>query len=489
MTTLRKRTTRIAALLSFVLLSVASALCQIQATPLRATNTIDSKVMGEQRDITVVLPRGYDASNDRYPVLYVFDPDWTLNSTSAAAEVLYGVHLAPKCIVVGVSSADRERDFTPALVRSEKPPPEVKNFGKAEAFQRFLRVEVFAFVDAHYRTAKMRVFVGHSLGGLLALDLAVHHPSPSERILLVDPSLWWDDSYVLTLVRPVANANPTFLSNITMENSEHDQWWDDWESLQGAFPRNKRSYAAVIKGESHLSVFYPGVYQGLKQVFSDFTPRMTNDHTFSTLVALEQQYSELSAELGTEVAIPESALLRIARDNLYQGRFEIAQSAMDRAAQLYPQSAGVKDVRTELQNAKNDPKLMFHPLHASAVSAKEFAAWKGHWSGSYRVEPGDSVPVDVFFEARDGKLVGSSVAKGVAFNGGDLRDPLLNLRVEANGSIAWDRDNPSGGYYVSHASLVASGKITGREEVFSPRPPPPNMRMPKVTFLLTRVKE
>src|SRR3954453_16421284 len=127
MTTPCKRTLRIITLFWFSLLSVGCAEAQIQASPLRVINTIDSKVMGEQREITVVLPRGYDASHDRYPVVYVFDPDWTLDSTVAAAGVFNGVHLAPKCIVVGVSSADRERDFTPALVRSEKPPPEMKN--------------------------------------------------------------------------------------------------------------------------------------------------------------------------------------------------------------------------------------------------------------------------------------------------------------------------------------------------------------------------
>jgi predicted alpha/beta superfamily hydrolase len=54
----------------------------------------------------------------------------------------------PPVIVVAIINTQRDRDFTPKLVRTTEPPPELSAFGGADAFLAFVGTELVPAVDA-----------------------------------------------------------------------------------------------------------------------------------------------------------------------------------------------------------------------------------------------------------------------------------------------------------------------------------------------------
>ena len=148
------------------------------------------------RNVTVWLPPGYDASETRYPVLYMHDGQ-NLFDASKAAFGEWGVdeHLARLGetgqvrlpIVVGVWNTPlRLREYVPADLIAALP-PEVREslltmYGGAplsDGYLWFLVEDLKPMIDATYRTLPGRddtVIAGSSMGGLISLYAMMKYP-------------------------------------------------------------------------------------------------------------------------------------------------------------------------------------------------------------------------------------------------------------------------------------------------------------------------
>ena len=169
----------------------------------------ESKILGNQREVVVYLPAGYDERGDerRYPVLYMldgqnlFEPDrafipgnhWRLRE---AADEAIGHRGAEPMIIVGIdnSGASRIDEYTPTY------DPEKKAGGRADEHARMIIEELKPLLDGRYRTAPGSAATGiggSSLGGLYSLHLVLHHPDVFGRAAVMSPSVWWHDRVIL----------------------------------------------------------------------------------------------------------------------------------------------------------------------------------------------------------------------------------------------------------------------------------------------------
>ena len=73
------------------------------------THTLDSRVLGQQRTITVGLPPGYDKTDSSYPVVYVLDGAANFSTVQGAAEFLSRYGKVPAMIVVASMRRSRKR--------------------------------------------------------------------------------------------------------------------------------------------------------------------------------------------------------------------------------------------------------------------------------------------------------------------------------------------------------------------------------------------
>jgi predicted alpha/beta superfamily hydrolase len=164
---------------------------------------VDSRFVAP-RAVQVWLPPSYaSAPKRRYPVLYLHDGQNVFDDQAAGAEwqadetaqrLALGHRIDAPIIVAVDSGRDRFEEYTPTRVTAGA----ASKGGGAPAYARFLIEELKPLIDHRYRTrpgAASTTVGGSSLGGLLSLWLAVHHPETFGAALVVSPSVWWDDEF------------------------------------------------------------------------------------------------------------------------------------------------------------------------------------------------------------------------------------------------------------------------------------------------------
>ena len=193
------------------------------------------------RPVFVWLPPGYERDTAaRYPVLYLHDGQNVFDALASGAEwqvdenaqrlVLAG-EVMP-FIVVAIPSdrgGDRIRELTPTAMVL---PPDGSgglrlslSGGGLAAYARFLIEDLKPVVDARFRTRRgpqSTAVGGSSLGGLASLWLALHHGNTFGAALVVSPSVWWDDEFMLrdpSLRRP-ALPRPRLWLDIGLQEGE-----------------------------------------------------------------------------------------------------------------------------------------------------------------------------------------------------------------------------------------------------------------------------
>lgn len=189
------------------------------------------------REVHVYLPPGYDASKDRYPVLYMMDGQNLFDADTAFAGVEWGLDETleeavaakrlPPIIVVGVyNSPDRMNEYTPMRDVQRKAG------GGADKMLDFLTGTIKPFIDRTYRTQPDRDHTGiggSSLGGVFALYAVYKRPEVFSRAAVVSPACQWADEGVRKLVQ---GAKPPENVRIWMDigtqeggnEAERSQW-------------------------------------------------------------------------------------------------------------------------------------------------------------------------------------------------------------------------------------------------------------------------
>jgi len=127
--------------------------------------------------------------------------------TAAQFDALAEAGDAPAILAIGPDSdlrfdvAMRAYDYTPA-VRSDGPTWDDEARGRrgggADAFLDFIAAQALPQMAARAPLdARRRTLWGHSYGGLFALHALLRRPQLFSRYAAADPSLWWQDGFIL----------------------------------------------------------------------------------------------------------------------------------------------------------------------------------------------------------------------------------------------------------------------------------------------------
>lgn len=193
------------------------------------------------REVQVWLPPGYENDTSRrYPVLYLHDgqvmfdaafagAEWQVDET--AQQLVTAGTVTPFIVVAVANTRDRMDEYTPtaSLLPAERTGlREARRMGGGAAkYADYLIRELKPMIDRRYRTlpeAASTATGGSSLAGLLSLWLALHHHEVFGAALVVSPSVWWDDQFVLRDAASVplpASARPRLWLDIgTAEGAE-----------------------------------------------------------------------------------------------------------------------------------------------------------------------------------------------------------------------------------------------------------------------------
>ena len=135
------------------------------------------------RTIRIYLPPSYQISQERYPVIYMFDGQYLFDDVKTSEHVMCLDNFLDKYdqsfIVIGIDSPDesscRLAEYCPYDV--EKSHYQMIH-GYGQALMEFIVHTVKPYIDTHYRTLSLREYTmigGFSMGGLMALYAAISY--------------------------------------------------------------------------------------------------------------------------------------------------------------------------------------------------------------------------------------------------------------------------------------------------------------------------
>jgi predicted alpha/beta superfamily hydrolase len=338
-------------------------------------STLHSKILNEERPYLLHLPQSYASkvfAPKRYPVLYLLDGDKHFQSASGVVQFMSaginGNIQIPELIIVAIPNTARNRDLTPthSLRWSDgKESPSLVSSGGGVAFQRFLKEELIPHIENQYRTIPYRLLVGHSLGGLLALDAFLRQDAVFQAYIAMDPSVWWDDRFLLRKAKDVLpEANDLRDSvYISVANNPHidpavgDNPRREFAAmLQSNRSPRFRSRLQYFEAEDHGSVPLISLYQGLLFIFDGYKPSI--GAVFENPSSIKAHFAKVSERLGVELLPPEEFLQIVGVELLYQKRrAEGAIECFQINVENYPDSFNAYHCLAEAYAVKGEKAL------------------------------------------------------------------------------------------------------------------------------------
>lgn len=337
------------------------------------TDSIQSKILGEKRDIWVHIPDEAAGKRVRYPVVYVLDGNGHFSSLVGMIQQLStgGNNNCPKMIVVGIPNTDRMRDLTPTHVFADPPYTDsnmVRTSGGGEAFLAFIEKELMPYIDSKYPTAPYKMFIGHSLGGLMVMQAFTHHNALFNSYIAIDPSMWWDQRKLLketekaladgnyngkSLFLGIANTlDPGMdIKTVSKDTSASSRHIRAILQLRAALQQNKqnglRFSSTYFPDDSHGSVPLITEYTAIR-FFFDFFPlkldmRDFSDSTGTLAQKYRNHFAKLSAKMGYTLKPDEEEINYIGYDFLNRKRYKTAGSLFKLNVDNYPESFNVYD--------------------------------------------------------------------------------------------------------------------------------------------------
>jgi predicted alpha/beta superfamily hydrolase len=349
------------------------------------TDSLTSKILGEKRHLWISLPGGYDEdifTRRNFPVIYLLDANTNFQVVNGFVRQLSGINgnlTLPESIIVGILNTDRTRDLTPSHVASDP------TSGGGEKFVQFLEQELIPYIDSAYHTAPFRTLIGHSFGGLTAVNILINHTKLFNAYIAVDPTMGWDDRKLLeqsrqllaqknfsgrSLFLGIANTMPLGMDTLrarhdTSGGTYHIRAILDTKDALGKSKMLTWSYKYYADDE-HVSVPPIAEYDGLRFLFKFWKIPQDQVHQFynpaakiDVAVILSNYYKKISAHMGYTVLPPESMLNDLAYGLLNNGQNDKAYQLFSLIIKDYPQSFNAYDSMGDYYNAqKNKEKAI-----------------------------------------------------------------------------------------------------------------------------------
>jgi hypothetical protein len=296
-----------------------------------------SNILKEQRQLLIYLPNDYVEKKDstmHYPVLYVLDGASHFLSVSGLVNELAETsdsYTLPKMIVVFIKNTKRTRDLTPYPISKSKILPEesLKFTGGAEDFTACIQNEIIPHIESKYRVTPYRAIIGHSFGGIFALNVLANHKELFDDYIVIDPSTWYDDrkfSYQVlnTLSKDdykgkslfVAIANTTNMKDTSLVkklkdlNSEHERSILEFNSKIKLIKNNLNYASKYYQEDDHRSVPTIAKYDGMRFLFKGlkFSFDELLSPNYQPRKEIISHYDNLSKKLKYKMPIPPTML-------------------------------------------------------------------------------------------------------------------------------------------------------------------------------------
>jgi predicted alpha/beta superfamily hydrolase len=306
--------------------------------PVARAFAIESKVLAEERQVLVNLPRGYEDGEDRYPVLIVLDGSPFMAIFAQLSQLDRDI---PAFIIAAVPNVDRLRDLSHRNVAGIWP-----TSGGGNAFLEFLTDELVPWLDDEFRTTGYRVITGNSAAGRYSTFALLKAPETFDAAIARSPTVGTDYEMIESLVEKSRAADIQGEHFLFVVYGSHDYPVVTTYAerlvrlLDNRAPSWLRFEREVIDNTGHFQ--FASINAGLHALFEG-NSFPTERFLIEGPDAVAEHARLLSARFKTEIEasdlIGERELIDSANDLGRQGRFTDAVAILEYGLELRPESA------------------------------------------------------------------------------------------------------------------------------------------------------
>jgi predicted alpha/beta superfamily hydrolase len=320
------------------------------------TDTLDSKILNEQRPLMIHLPDGY-SSEKSYPVIYLLDGSANYHNTSTIVAHLSWTYdkICPEMIVVGILNTNRNRDLTPYKPSFDPNMPQymLEESGGGEEFISFIEKELMPFIDSKYTTAPFRVYSAHSLGGFMVLHTLLHHTELFNAYIATDPTTDWVDDRILQNLKistpsklddkvdlfigmgsmNIGQDKNEIIADPSHQSKSYKSLFELDDFLTNAQQHNFNYGSKFYPNENHFSVRLLAAYDGIRSIFDFYTADITawdRENPEANLAEkIRRLYDRRTKGLGYKVKPEENYINDLAKYYLSLQHFEKARQLFE----------------------------------------------------------------------------------------------------------------------------------------------------------------
>ena len=315
-------------------------------------DALRSEILKEERVIQVLLPEKYQpGSADKYDVLYLLDGDWNMRYAAEIQQYLQNESYLPPMIIVAVMNTSRERDFTPTAVAG------AAGTGGADKFLAFFKRELIPHIDKSYPSNGNNILYGHSLGGLFSMYALLSEPQLFNSYLAVDPSFWWDNDYLIKLAGEKLGASSLAGKSLFIGGRDGDALQQMGIAGMDAFlkskaPKDLSWKVAAFPNETHGSIRFKSVYDGLKFFYDGYISRSVVFHPMSGIALKDKPFTLFYAgspgpvHYTTDGSDPTASSPKMTPENTVVNPVKIAAKVLDRAGRYNQATVGEFSIGT-----------------------------------------------------------------------------------------------------------------------------------------------
>jgi len=218
------------------------------------TVKIHSRVLNEERTMSISLPEDYDTSQEVYSVLYVLDAegDRLFPQSVSTIDDLQKKGLVSQMIVVGIWNTHRNRDMIPAAV-SHRP-----GSGGSDKFLTYIGEELVPYINRTYRTDDFSILYGMSNSALFSVYALLETPETFNAYIASSPMIGHCPEFITSLAEAFVNKDAVSNRILYMiygsEDSPRvtDLAPDFHDYLKSFAPRDFVSELVILEGEGHV---------------------------------------------------------------------------------------------------------------------------------------------------------------------------------------------------------------------------------------------
>lgn len=269
--------------------------------------TIQSSKLGEERQIKIQLPRGYNSGEDKtYPIFVVLDGDYMFEVVAGNVDYYSYWEDMPAAIVVGVNQIGKRFDDCMYSEQNSLP------IETGAAFFEFVGMELVPYIERTYRGGNFRVAIGHGETANF-INYYLLKPQPLfQAYISISPELAPQMiEYLPEAMRKIESKTFYYLANTNNDSKSLKSMSSALNMDISTIDNDNLVYDFdSFEGPSHYSVPTHAIPKAIENIFHVFQPISKEEYKdvileleISPVLYLQEKYETISDLFGIDKKI------------------------------------------------------------------------------------------------------------------------------------------------------------------------------------------